>query len=265
MHKILFLNDLSDQAPQAFQFAFALASRYQAILAQVCCNPLMELPPNRGQERSKHLRETLISFSQAHTPTTADLASQDFLESWLDDDDGVNELALEIRADLIVLPESAPRTAALAKQLVRKSPLPLLLIPSGSVYAGFDRLVFSTSFHFNDLMALNLLSRMGKLFHSKVDIIHVSEGEFERQAAAEKLGALAEVYSANPMFSFQLLSGDAPRQVILQYLKDHSAQLLAMTTHKRSGWAAFLESSTSEFMARQSPCPILITKDLEEI
>lgn len=265
MHKILFLNDLSDQAPQAFHYAFALASRYQAILAQVCCNPQMELPLHRGPERSKHLREALLSFSKTHTPNTSAMVSQDFLESWLEDANDINELASEIMADMVVLPESAPRTALLAKQLVRKSPLPVLLIPSGAVYSGFDRMVFSTSFHFNDLMALNLLSRMGKLFHSKVDIIHVSEGEFERQPAAEKLGALAEVYSANPMFSFQLLSGDSPRQVILQYLKDHSAQLLAMTTHKRSGWSAFLESSTSEFMVRQSPCPILIIKDMEEI
>ncbi len=265
MHKILFLNDLSGQAAQAFHYAHALASRYQAVLAQACCNPQMELPLHRGPERSRHLREILQAFSQKQQIQGSENVSQDFLDTWLEDADDVNELASEIRADMILLPDSGPRTAGLAKQLVRKSPLPLFLIPSGAVFTGFDRLVFSTSFHFNDLMALNLLGRMGKLFHSKVDIIHVSEGEFERQAAAEKLGALAEVFSANPMFSFQLLSGDSPRQVILQYLKEHSAHLLAMTTHKRSAWDAFLESSTSEFMAKQSPCPILIIKDMEEI
>jgi nucleotide-binding universal stress UspA family protein len=260
MHKILFLNDFSDNSATALRYAALLAEVHGAVLSQVACHADAVLPLHRMPERPDELAASLQAFC-----TGLEFNGEiEHLGIWLENASAVCTFAEDIRAGLLVAPESGPYSVGLAHALARTSNLPLLLIPASAVFKPIQKIVFAVSFQFNDLLALNMLRRWVQLLGAKLDMVHVPEAENQVEAAAEKMGALAEMLSGGLPFAFQLLKVGDPGKVLLDYLARENAGMLALTTHRRSAWKSFFESSTSEYLFRQCPAPLLLIKDMED-
>lgn len=260
MHKVLLLNDFSENAAVAFRYAERIAEAHGAVLSQVACHADAVLPLHRAPEAPATFLADLEGFSAGLGPKV----ELEYLNAWVGNAEAACQLADEIRAGLVVAPESGPYSLELARSLARRSTLPLLLVPSKAVFREPRKIVFGVSFHFNDLLALNMLRRWVQLLDAKLDIIHVPESENQVAAAAEKMGALAELLSGGLPFAFQLLKVAEPEKAILEYVNKENAGMLALTTHRRSAWTAFFESSTSDYLLRQCAAPLLLIKELED-
>jgi len=260
MHKILFLNDFSQNSAEALRYAAHLAEVHGAALTQVACHADAVLPLHRAPEQPDELAASLKAFC-AELVFDVEI---EHLGIWLEDAVAVSSYAESIRAGLLVVPESGPWSVGLAHALARTSSLPLLLIPTSAVFKPIQKIVFAVSFQFNDLLALNMLRRWVQLLGAKLDIVHVPEAENQVEAAAEKMGALAELFGGGMPFAFQLLKIGDPGKALLDYLERENAGMLALTTHRRSAWKSFFESSTSAFLFRNCPVPLLIIKDMED-
>lgn len=260
MHKILFLNDFSENSAAALRYAALLAEVHGAVLSQVACHSDAVLPLHRVPERPDELSASLQDFCTGLAFT----GEIEHLGSWLENASAVCAFAEDIRAGLLVAPESGPYSVALAHALARTSKLPLLLIPASAIFKPVQKIVYAASFQFNDILALNMLRRWVQLLGAKLDIVHVPEAESQVEAAAEKMGALAEMLIGGLPFAFQLLKVGEPGKVLLDYLVKENAGMLALTTHRRSAWKAFFETSTSEYLFRQCPSPLLLIKDLDD-
>jgi nucleotide-binding universal stress UspA family protein len=259
MHKILFLNDFSDNAAVAYRYAAYLAEAFGAVLCQASCNAQAVLPLHRSPEDVGQLIMELEAFSAGLGYSGA----VESLDVWLEDAGATCQLAEDIRAGLIVVPESAPYTQALARQLARASDLPLLLVPATAVFQPFHKIVFALSFQFNDLIALNVLRRWVQTLEAKLDVVHVLEKDSGAVQAAEKMGALAEMLGAAMPYAFQLLQGRHAKQAVLDYLSRSGGGLLVLTTHRKSAWEAFFERGTSGWILEACQVPLLLIKDSE--
>lgn len=260
MHKILFLNDFSENSAIALRYAALLAEVHGAVLSQVACNGDAVLPLHRVPEQPEELAARLQAFCR-ELPFSGEI---EHLGIWLEDASAVCSFAENARVGLIIAPESGPYSVGLAHALTRTANLPLLLIPAQAVFKPVQKIVFAVSFQFNDLLALNMLRRWVTLLGAKLDIVHVPEAENQVEAAAEKMGALAEMLNGGLPFAFQLLKIGDPGKVLLDYLKRENGDMIVLTTHRRSAWKAFFESSTSDYMFRQCPVPLLLIKDMED-
>lgn len=259
MHKVLFINDFSENAAVAYRYAAYLAAAFDAVLSQASCNAQAVLPLHRVPEDTAKLLGELEAFGVGLGYT----GEVEFLDTWLEDAAAICQLADDIRAGVIVMPESAPYTKALARGLARISDLPLLLVPATAIFQPLRKIVFAISFQFNDLIALNILRRWVRAMAVKLDIVHVLETEIEATQAAEKMGALAEMLGVAMPYAFQLLRGKQAKQAILDYLSKSGGDLLVLTTHRRSTWEAFFESGTSNWMLKACQVPLLLIKDSE--
>lgn len=260
MHKILLLNDFSENAGVALHYAARLAEAHGAILTQVACNAEAVLPLHHGPEDVEVLSASLEAFSSEIGPQV----EMEHLGIWLETAEAVCNFAEDIRAGLIVAPESNPYSVTLARELARTSVLSIMLVPANAVFMPIKKILFAASFQFNDLLALNMLRRWVQVLDAKLDIVYVPESENQVEEAAEKMGALAEMLGAGMPFAFQLLKVGEPGKAILEYLLRENVAVLALTTHRRSAWKAFFDSSVSEYLLRECPAPLLLIKDLED-
>ena len=62
MHKVLFLNDFSDNAAVAYRYAAYLAEAFGAVLSQASCNAQAVLPLHRSPEDARQLLVELEAF-----------------------------------------------------------------------------------------------------------------------------------------------------------------------------------------------------------
>lgn len=118
-------------------------------------------------------------------------------------------------------------------RLLRVSPLPTVLPPPGSV--GLPPAVVPPPFD-------------------------PAAGEAERQASAAYLAELGARLRAQGLTVTEEHPEGAAADVILERAREVGADLIAMTTHGRSGLSRFVFGSVAEAVVHQAPCPILLVR-----
>ncbi len=78
-----------------------------------------------------------------------------------------------------------------------------------------------------------------------------------RRAAEEYLSYVADGFRTHCGGVEQVVLDGDPSEEILTYAKDHGIDLIAMTTHGRSGLARWSVGSVTERVVRHSPVPVL--------
>lgn len=79
--------------------------------------------------------------------------------------------------------------------------------------------------------------------------------ELEKSSLEEMAKLQASLKSAVPVHT-AVVVGKAP-EAIAEYAKEHSADLVVIATHGRSGIEHFFFGSTTEKVLRMAPCPVL--------
>jgi nucleotide-binding universal stress UspA family protein len=87
-------------------------------------------------------------------------------------------------------------------------------------------------------------------------LVHRLEG----QAADEYLARIAEQLRANGSTVEMQLPTGHPAEEIVAYARSAGADLIAMTTHGRSGLARLVFGSVATEVLQQAPCPVLLIR-----
>ena len=289
--------DGSPWSEQAVPMAATIAQRAHATvhLVHVHLPQLVNIPsamsildtPTDGQQREQE---------QSYLTGVASRLRNDGIEVRTSVRDGATPAALLAYAaqhavDLVVMTMHG-RTGlpqlwfgSVADQLVRSLPTPVLLLhptadaPTGLVPHAIRHVLIPLDGSKLSEECIEHTLGLGELMEARYTLLHVVEqqssagrSEFysgalsEQALAAAKHGAAsyldeiaAGLCERTPHMHIAVATGQ-PSEMISAYAKQHGVDLIAMSTHGRSGLARWYFGSVTTSMLRTSPTPLLVSK-----
>ena len=169
---------------------------------------------------------------------------------------------------------------SVAEGVMRKSPIPVLLVrPFWSyelVATGLTEhrpvrnLLLPVDGSDRSMEALPGVIEFADLFETRVVLLRVleakkrkSDGENERAEAEKQLQAMARALGKKGVETLSLVESGDPVDQILKTVRFHEIDLIAMTTHGRTGLSRAVMGSVTEKVLRQATVPMLVTRSLK--
>ena len=163
---------------------------------------------------------------------------------------------------------------SVAEGLIRKSPIPVLLVrPSWSYEVvapvrpeqePVRNILLPVDGSDLSLEALPGVIELAELFEARIMLLRVLEekkGMVEYRGEAEKqLQAIAKTIEKKGVETVALIERGDPVEQILKTVHDHGIDLVAMTTHGRSGLTRAVAGSVTEQVLRRATVPLVIAR-----
>jgi nucleotide-binding universal stress UspA family protein len=273
MKNILFTTEFSDHAGNVYRYALELAKAFGSTitLGIPYGKPSTVTDVLSKEEKKERALKRLQEFAANNTPESHKKISVKYDAVHAFPGEGILRLAEHNQVDLIVMSmtgayaDDNQHFSDTTLNVLRRADRPVLAVPDSATYNGLNRMVFSTDFQFNDLIALNMLRRWSEKFDAKIMTVHVLGRTEERDEDRESMEALETAYSGHQQMQFKLLPSGRTKQELHDYLDENEAELLAMTTSKKSRLWQLLEGSTTRKMARSVKIPLLVIKDFDDL
>lgn len=313
LKRILVPTDFSDSAKAAYAFGVELTRKYGGKVDLIHVIPTFKylnesvnrlgLPINLDKDIYPHIvtetEERLKEEFNAMIP--AEQRGKAYVQVDIKASDAIIRTATETDVDLIVMGATGSRGkdiiwGSTTEKVVRKSPIPVLAIPSEAVPNQIDRILVPSDYSELSFRALRGAVALANSLESEITLLHVVElygsplddepreqGKDQIASITEKLGARLEGWTAaNPQFelSFQR-DGDAmfllstrggsekrtPLKIvvtkavsahseIVEYANENS-DMVVITTHGRSGLSHLFLGSVTEKVVQATNKPVL--------
>jgi nucleotide-binding universal stress UspA family protein len=273
MNSILVATDFSNPSRGAAAYAAALAKLNGATLtllhAYLLPTPVSEVPYVMvSVEELQKDNEKLVKEMAEGLENQYDIKVNTLVTIGLPADEVVFQ-AGEIGADLVVtgmrgvtntLDKLIGSTTA---AIMRKSTVPVLVVPEQSVYAPWKQVVYATDFSYTmNLRCLKMLKVLsGNQPDMNMKIVYVQRpGEIlsaEQIAGKVRLDPMLETIP----HSYLDLEHVSVEEALKQYLHDNPTDVLVMVAHKHSWWERLFSGSHTREMVYQSEIPMLVLQD----
>jgi nucleotide-binding universal stress UspA family protein len=264
--KILFPAEFADFDVNTYRYALELAKVFEAELAIMHAYGKTESGLGRGygSEKEDDVQEVLEKFVAENTPEafqTMDIQRIATLDYPIE---GILHVAKDIGANLIVMSTvsyTQPGITHLSDQtlnIIRRADAMVLAVPPKVPFDGFETIVFSTDFEFDDLIVINELRRWCKKLDSKLHILHVGRDEIDRMKALE------EAYAGQNNMAFDYIEGDKVKKTIEVFTEAIKPDMVVFTTTKRSFLSRILEGSVTQGLAKNIDAPMLTIKQKKQ-
>lgn len=296
--KIFFATDFSDCAAHAQVYAFGLAKRFGAELhighVVDTAYPSYAGVYGFGTEVDLHIEE-VKKHAQDSLVQVTELARAEGIEAHPHLLGGrpaeeVVSKAQSLESDLLVISTHGRSGfdhflfGSTCERVVRFSPIPVLSVKSKErefVHAGeaftLNRVLCPCDLSKVSEQAVPLAADICRMFEAELVLLHVIDSRVEypllmpgaelptaaelNDYAEKELTGIANQYS-DVKSKVEVVTG-VPHKMINEYAKDHEADLIAMTTHGRTGLSRALLGSTVEKVVRTAEIPTLTARPAE--
>lgn len=247
MKKILYATDFSKNAEKAFHFALKIAEKHQAelIMTHVYDVPPVwgptptldpaEIKKQAGISWEDQLKKFYEQFKSRLHPEFISVENTSVVQ-------GIISVVKKHDPDLLVTGTRGKSKlkeifiGSTTKELVKKSPIPVLAIPETADFKAFDQVLYASDLMEIDLDAIEQLIDLVRPYQSEIKIVHISnDSEYH---CHEKMEWFKDLVRENVFYkhiSFELLSADNIFDKLNKYMKLHDFQMLAMLEKKREG------------------------------
>jgi nucleotide-binding universal stress UspA family protein len=162
---------------------------------------------------------------------------------------------------------------SVAEAVMRKSPVPVLLMrpfwsyelvpPVRPEQAAVRNVLLPVDGSDLSLEALPGMIEFADLFEARVILLRVLEvkGGEEKAEAEKQLKAIAKAIEKKGVETLCLVEKGEPVEQILKAARFHEIDLIAMTTHGRSGLSRAVTGSVTEQVLRKATVPMLVTRN----
>lgn len=183
----------------------------------------------------------------------------------------VNEIAKQENADLIIMGSHGATgmkelfIGSNTEKVIRSSEVPVMVIKSDFSNFNFDDVVYATDFSKESIGAYIRIKSIIEEFNGKMHILYVNTPyeNFKTTSEMESLAAkFFEISDGNieKLKEVNFVSDKTVEEGILNFADSVGADLIAVSTHARKGFAHFFKGSLSEDIANHSTLPILTVK-----
>jgi len=274
MKKILVPVDFSEKS----EFATNLAARInKKIDCEIHLLHLVELPKNvvdmvAGSKNSipekmlylRKIRDRLLEFIKNHFPEDNSIHYGIRVKNPFE---GILEYSKKISADLIIMGAKGISDfdeiliGSNTEKVVRTSEVPVLVVKKSAEKFKLKSIVFASNFkEENKKMFANFLS-FAKEFKSNIKLLKINTpSKFESSAnTKQQIEDFLQEFNL-PKHSIHVYNDTSVQNGILNFSKEVKADLIAISTHGRSGLSQFFNGSISKSITKNVLRPIITFK-----
>jgi nucleotide-binding universal stress UspA family protein len=282
LRRILVPFDCSDVSAAALDQALILARATGASVTAFHASGEVVPHPDTASQEQRDVGQVLAdALARHHQGSPVELTQ---VVRWVSPKEGINRLAAEIDADLVVMGTHGRRGLArafvgsVAESVLRTSTRPVLTLrgPTGKL-APPARLLVATDFSAASAGALEFAVDLARLLRAKVTLAHVYAtplpiltgetslvtAEVLNQVVIQSQAALNEATAPYRGSGVPLATlareGDAARAIPL-LAAELNADLVVLGTHGRQGLARAFLGSVAEQVLRTADVPVLIRR-----
>lgn len=264
---LLFATDFSSHATQALRFALHL---FAHSLEKVSMLHVFEPPYDFSMRLSErfHAEEQKAQKAMQQLLQELNLGKEGVMFQTIvipgKVSSSILEAASQLKVDCVVMGTQGRRSiknrllGSTTVDLLSLSDCPLLAIPDTAHVGQLDHLFYATAYREGDVVVIEQLARLVAAHQATFHVLHVeSSGDFEkgllfrgfRELVSEQLPAVAIKHE-------YLVHQDAV-EGILQYTKEYTHGLLAISYYRRGFWQSLFYQSKAEQLLQLSHVPIL--------
>lgn len=280
MKKILVLTDLQDAAATVAKAAVPLSSKINANILLIHTwvpQPVLDEYPNNSwgidsllygeqcKEKLDSIREQL-NDEIALLPADVHHAHID----WQQDDGSVKDCAADRvkKGDIEIIIIGASASSPLDHLLLGSNTYgvisnvnrPVLVVPAEQPLTKIDKVTFATDFSEGDVKAVHYLTRLGRKFDFKLEIVHVSvfgkDDSKAREKAHEFQLHVAKFNYKN--ISYETIYGKNITDRLQNLCDENESDLLALSHDRHSFWNKLLKGTQSGDLLKKQRLPVLI-------
>jgi nucleotide-binding universal stress UspA family protein len=177
---------------------------------------------------------------------------------------GMNKIITERKFDLIVM-GTAGRSdleqmiiGSNTEKVVRRSHCPVLTMHNKPASKEFKNIVYATSMDKDEEIFSRIVRETQKIYDSTVHLVRINTpGNFQRDAVVKKyMQAFAKKLQLKN-FTLNVFNDVSEEEGIIYFADSINADLIAMATHGRTGFAHVLAGSIAEDVVSHSRRPVL--------
>ncbi len=278
MKKILFPTDFSEKANNAFVYALKWAEKFEAeiITLHVYELPILDMSyvdvPIYQAEVYQSLELNSFQNFKDQIPVLREIASRHKLEHipisnvLLSGDLVANILQLveSERINFVIMGTSrvsgfqemflGTNTAS----VMTGSDTSVLGIPDDSSYQPINKICFTTQFATEEMDSLKSLLTIAKKFRAEIDCVYIQTPDNE---VNEVIIANWKAIFASEKVEFHTIKSKDVEDSILDFIKLHRIDLLAVAKQKRGFWDNLFHSSLTKKLAMHIHIPLLVLHD----
>jgi nucleotide-binding universal stress UspA family protein len=278
MKKILFPTDFSEKANNAFIYALKWAEKYDAeiTILHVYELPILDMsyvdvPVYQAEvyqslelnsfenfkDQIPVLREIAEKNQLGQVPMKSVLLSGDLVSNIL-------QLVESERINFVIMGTS--RVSGFKEMFLGTNTASVMTgsdayvigIPDDSAYRPIHKICFTTQFSDEEQDALRKLIPIAKKFDAQIDCIHVQTDDNE---VKDVIIADWKLLFAADKVTFHTVRSKDVEDTILDFIKLHKSDLLAVAKHKRGFWDSLFHESLTKKLAMHIHIPLLVLHD----
>lgn len=177
---------------------------------------------------------------------------------------GMKTIIAEQKVDLVIM-GTAGRTGVQGmvigsntEKIIRTSRCPVLTVQKKPLTSNFKNIVFATSMSTSEEVFAKVVKRTQEIYGSTVHLVRINTpGDFQRdyivKGYMEKFAKKLQLKN----FTLNIFNDLSVEEGIIRFSDMVNADLIAMATHGRSGFAHVIAGSVAEDVASHSARPVL--------
>lgn len=177
---------------------------------------------------------------------------------------GMRTIITEQKVDLVVM-GTAGKTGidgmligSNTEKIIRSSNCPVLTVQKKPATTDFKNVVYATSMSKNEEVFSRIVKRTQQIYNSKIHLVRINTpGDFQRDYIVKSFMEKFAKSLGLKNYSLNIFNDLTVEEGIIRFADEINADLIAMATHGRSGFAHVIAGSVAEDVASHSTRPVL--------
>jgi nucleotide-binding universal stress UspA family protein len=270
MKNILVPIDFSSASHNAAKYAVALAEIFSSKVTFLNVVPDTLIIDEEAAEATIKLhQELVVDNKDLMTKTINSLLKNHIfkMQGYVDEGSPSNvilEMANDNKADIIIMGmkgkgKSNSVFGSIVTAVVRKSSIPVLIIPENAVYQSIDTITFATDFVAGtENERYSLLMEIAKKYNSFIQILNVQK-KGNQISDKEFIGKMDTQHSLEVLkHSFITVEDASVIEGINKFIEGKPCEILVMMAHKHSFFERMLGKVYTKTMSYETKIPLLV-------
>lgn len=271
MKTILVPTDFSKNAINALYYAIAIAKREKARIILLHAFHINFIPPDLPVE---YLNEEIENAEEAAKKQMNDLyvklQAEKVKSELIIRQDMAIDLILEVaevkKPDFIIMGTKGASglkeiiIGSTTAAVIERAKCPVIAVPENSALSPINHITYATDYLESDIDSIKKLVRVAGLFKADITLLHVADEKLSHEIEEDYMNKFKSKLIKKIKYErikFKITYGKHFIEVLENYVKEESPDLLAMSTHYRSIYDKLFGTSYTKKMAYHTNVPLL--------
>lgn len=149
---------------------------------------------------------------------------------------------------------------SITAKIVEKATCPVIAVPEKTEFSPIKNITYATDYYMSDINALSKIVEIAKLFNAKITMLHVCYDMLTHDTEEEYMSTFKSKVENDIQYSnmaYKLVYGDNLIDVLEDYIKNESPDLISMSTHYRNLFEKLFDANSTKKMTYHTKVPFL--------